>query len=105
MTCLQFPHEGKVPMKPAKKGYCLLALIGALLSFPGTPTAEGQTEFSGQHVGPEGPQFFLETLSFASTVPGKSRLDVYVDVGYDVLQFVNEAGTYRATYEGTVPIP
>src|SRR5881394_2647637 len=66
--------------------------------------ARSQSEFLPQSTFVDGPQFSVEALSFASDDTEKSRLDVYVDVGYDVLHFVNEASTYRAGYEVAIGI-
>jgi GWxTD domain-containing protein len=63
-----------------------------------------QTEFLPQNTFVDGPVFTVEALCFAADDGEKSRLDVYVDVGYDVLHFVNEANVYRASYEVGIAI-
>jgi len=67
-------------------------------------TGWSQTEFLPQNTFVDGPQFSVEALAFASDEGEQSRLDVYVDVGNDVLHFVNEANVYKASYEVTIGI-
>lgn len=45
------------------------------------------------------PQFFVDALSFSSDDSLSSRVDVYVQIPYDALQFVKSAGKYRSQYE------
>ena len=66
--------------------------------------ARTQTDLPYQNPFADAPQFTLEALGFASDVPEKSRLDIYVDVGYDVLHFVNASSVYRANYDVTIGI-
>lgn len=53
---------------------------------------------------PELPPFYFDVLSFASDQPGLSRVDVYTDVPYEVLQFIKEGTVFRAQYEATITI-
>ena len=63
-----------------------------------------QTELAMQNPPPDIPLFFVDALSFSSETNGMSRLDVYVDVGYDVVHFVHEGNFYRARFEVTMSI-
>jgi GWxTD domain-containing protein len=47
---------------------------------------------------------FLDPIAFLGTKPGESRLDVFVQVGYDNLSFVKTGDTYAASYEMTIGI-
>lgn len=50
------------------------------------------------------PKFFLDALSYTSDQVNKSRLDVYVQLLYEVLSFVKVGETYQARYEITVSV-
>jgi hypothetical protein len=46
----------------------------------------------------------VDAISFASNAPGMSRVDVFVQVGYEALSFVKEDGRYAASYEMTIAL-
>ncbi len=48
--------------------------------------------------------FLMDALSFKGQDSGKSRLDVFTQVGYDNLTFVKTGNTYRASYELTATV-
>ena len=75
-------------------GFALLALTS--LSF-------GQVEFSKT---PRQAQtaFFFDAITFISDIPGKSRLDVYVQIPFEELHFVKVADEYIAGYEVSTQI-
>lgn len=53
------------------------------------------------------PQFYFNALNFAGDMagnPGQSRVDIYVQVPYEFLQFVKEETHYVANYEVTVNV-
>jgi len=50
------------------------------------------------------PTLFVDPVAFLDSQPGMSRLDVFIEVGYDNLTFVKEGDTYRAGYELTITI-
>jgi len=75
--------------------FILQALLTPFLIVAG----RSQAEFLPQNTFVDGPQFSVEALCFASDEGEKSRLDIYVDVGNDVLHFAHEANVYRAGYE------
>jgi GWxTD domain-containing protein len=67
-------------------------------------TVGAQVEVRKPTQGVEIPEFFLDALCFASPDSGRSRLDVYLHVPYDVLRFVAKDGGYTAQYEVTINI-
>ena len=71
-----------------------------LLSQP----AKSQTDLPRQTASVDWPVFSLETFCYDADDSNETRVDVYVDVGYDVLHFVNEAEIYRASYEVEIDI-
>ncbi|MDP1678012.1 MAG: hypothetical protein Q8L88_14230, partial [Bacteroidota bacterium] len=50
----------------------------------------------------DAPEFFVEALSFSSGDSLTSRVDVYVQIPYDVLQFVKKNDQYISKYEITM---
>lgn len=50
------------------------------------------------------PEFSFDALAFAGDDSATSRLDVYVQVPFDALRFVQDGNTYRASYEETISI-
>ncbi len=62
----------------------------------------GQVEITGA-VGEPSRSFVLDALSFASDSTN-SRLDVFIQVGYDNLTFVRDGDTYRTAYELTTTL-
>jgi GWxTD domain-containing protein len=46
----------------------------------------------------------LDAISVAGQMPGESRLDVFLQVGYENLSFVKQEAAYRASYEITLSI-
>ncbi len=50
------------------------------------------------------PMFFYDLLVYKSTQPSKTRLDVYVEVPYKVIQFVKSAKGFTASYSITISI-
>lgn len=47
---------------------------------------------------------FLDPLAFAGRQPGESRVDVYLQVGYENLSFVKQGDRYQASFEVTMTI-
>ncbi|MEW6510487.1 MAG: GWxTD domain-containing protein [Bacteroidota bacterium] len=47
---------------------------------------------------------FLEVLAFRGQPPGESRIDAYLQVGYDNLSFVKAGDRYDASYEATLSV-
>lgn len=78
----------------------LLALCA--LVFAAFGQVRAQVEITGA-VGEPSLSFVLDALSFASDST-HSRLDVFIQVGYDNLTFVRDGDTYRAGYELTTTL-
>jgi GWxTD domain-containing protein len=53
---------------------------------------------------PEGPQFYFDALSFWNDQSGNARLDVYIEIPYEAVQFTKENDIFRATCEITIVI-
>ncbi|MEX1138515.1 MAG: GWxTD domain-containing protein [Bacteroidota bacterium] len=43
--------------------------------------------------------FFFDAISYASSVPGKSRIEVFIQVPYEQLRFVKDGETFSANYD------
>jgi GWxTD domain-containing protein len=77
---------------------CIMILL--LSSVPGRAQIELPT-----HVPPEySATLFLDPVAFLGPQAGETRLDVFVQVGYDNLSFVKTGDTYAASYEMTIRI-
>jgi GWxTD domain-containing protein len=77
---------------------CIITLL--LSSVPGA----AQIEIPSQ-VPPEySATLFLDPIAFLGPQPGETRLDVFVQVGYDNLSFLKTGDTYAASYEMTIRI-
>jgi len=50
------------------------------------------------------PRFFLEALANKSSIEGKSRLDVYIQVPFNNLQFVKKENLFTASYSVTLTV-
>jgi GWxTD domain-containing protein len=80
---------------------CACLIIALLLS---RVLGAAQVEVSPQ-VPPEySATLFLDPIAFLGSQPGETRLDVFVQVGYDNLSFVKTEDTYAASYEMTITI-
>lgn len=51
-----------------------------------------------------GPTFFAEAVAYASDQPGKSRLDIYVQVPHEEIRFLKENDRYLGRYELTLTL-
>ena len=79
-------------------GCCIIVVL--LSSVPG----RAQVEIPAQ-VPPEySATLFLDPIAFLGSQPGESRLDVFVQVGYDNLSFVKTGDTYAASCEMSIRI-
>jgi len=80
----------------------LWALTGVMVLFAGRGAA--QIEVSGVNPEPVDQSFYIDAISFAARNGEGSRIDVYTQVGYDILSFVKNNDLYDASYEMTVSI-
>lgn len=67
------------------------------------PAARGQVEASGTQGDPRDEHFYIDAVSFADQAGG-SRLDVFVQIGYELLTFVKSDEVYEASYELTLSL-
>jgi GWxTD domain-containing protein len=65
--------------------------------------AAAQVEMSGTQMEPPG-MFNVDAITFAGTIAGRSRLDVFIQVGYEALSFVKRDELYFASYELTLSL-
>ena len=80
---------------------CVCIIIALLIS---CVPVSAQVEISAQ-VPPEySSTLFVDPVAFLGPQPGETRLDVFVQVGYDNLSFVKTGETYAASYEMTIGI-
>jgi GWxTD domain-containing protein len=61
--------------------------------------AAAQVEIPAQTPPEYSATLFLDPMAFLAPQPGETRLDVFVQVGYDNLSFVKTGDTYAASYE------
>ena len=74
----------------------------SLLFFLFTLSANGQVENRRTDLTLDLPEFFLDALSFYSGDSIASRVDLYVQVPYDAMQFVKDGAEFVARYEITM---
>ena len=81
------------------------SVLVLLAAFQGlVPVARSQVEASQNDFAGIDAAYFMDALSFYDPSSGQSRIDVYVQVGYDVLSFVKQGDQYAASFEMTVSI-
>jgi GWxTD domain-containing protein len=68
------------------------------------PGAYGQVEMTGRTELDVSGTVSLDAIAFAGTAPGQSRMDVFLQVGYDALTFVKQDNRYYASYEVTLGV-
>jgi GWxTD domain-containing protein len=62
-----------------------------------------QVEYSsGTNILSNVPVFYVETANYKSSIPDKSRLDVFVQVPYSSIQFIKKDNTFLASYTITL---
>jgi GWxTD domain-containing protein len=80
-----------------KKIFLLIIILGnCLFAQIGNPVEESK-KFSLSN-------FYLEALSNKSTEPGKTRLDVYLQVPFSSVQFVRNENSFTAFYTVTITV-
>lgn len=75
----------------------LLALI--VLSLPLWAQKEQSREMMTQGYQPD---FFYDAYNFKSTEPGRTRVDFFVEVPYEIIQFVKSGSSFTASYMVTI---
>ncbi|MGH2568095.1 MAG: hypothetical protein ACRDGA_07115, partial [Bacteroidota bacterium] len=82
-----------------KRGLLLYTSAAMLtLGFAHVSFGQNPSEASGE------PIFFFEAVSYASEQPGKARIDLYVQIPYEELSFVKDAGQFVARYDVTLSL-
>lgn len=69
-----------------------------------TSCAHAQVEVQGANRAQEEQSFFVDAVSFAARGAGGYRIDVFSQVGHDILSFVKTGNLYNAAYEMTVSV-
>jgi GWxTD domain-containing protein len=83
---------------------CGFLLIGLLLLCGGLVFLSAQVEVSGVRLDRGESSLFVDAISFASQNGPDGRLDVFAQVGYDMLSFVKNGDLYDAAYEMTLSL-
>jgi GWxTD domain-containing protein len=78
------------------------AFLAACLCFP--PRAGSQVEIPQASLDEALGSVFVDAITFSDARSGKSRIDVFVQVGYDLLSFVRAGELYSASYELTLSV-
>lgn len=86
----------------AGSAHRILALAAMVLAVG--VQGRAQVEISGQAGPDDAPLFYVDAVSFAAQSGPRMRLDVFAQVGYEVLSFVKRGDLYDASYEMTVSI-
>jgi GWxTD domain-containing protein len=87
------------------RGAYVIGVLVGLVTFFGAPRQGwAQVEASQNDFAAIEAAYYMDALTFFDPASGKSRIDVYVHVGYDVLSFVKEGELYGASYEMTVSV-
>jgi GWxTD domain-containing protein len=80
------------------------AMLVVLLIAGGAVPAQAQREPGKTDNEIVEPTFLVDAISFAALTAPQSRLDIFVQVGYDNLSFVKNADGYDASFEMTISI-
>ncbi|MHB8906904.1 MAG: hypothetical protein ACYC6D_12345, partial [Melioribacteraceae bacterium] len=74
-----------------------------LLSFLLASAVFAQVEYSsGNNTIPNAGIFFLDYAGYKSTTPGKTRIDVFVQVPYSMISFVKKDDGFRGGFDVTL---
>jgi GWxTD domain-containing protein len=87
------------------RAWLLRAVCAGLIAAATVPAA-AQMEIQGTSKEREANEqsLFLDAVSFANRAAPGSRLDVFVQVGFDLLSFVKSGDLYDASYEMTISV-
>jgi GWxTD domain-containing protein len=81
-----------------KKLTSLIIIISSFLLFPQIAKKEGASAFHPKE------KFFVDAVNFKSDEEGKTRIDVFVQVPYDEIQFVKTSQGFTGSLQITVSI-
>ncbi len=90
-------------MPPRRRFAAAILRMAAVALLCAPPSALGQVEASTTQGDPRDEHFYVDAVSFADPAGG-SRLDVFVQVGYELLTFIKNDDLYDASYELTLSI-
>jgi len=93
-------HTDRIVL-PARRGPGIIGRL-LLLFLAGAPLLHAQVEVPPQPA-PD-VTFAMDAISFADQRSASSRIDVFVQVGYDALSFVKNDDRYFSSYELTVTV-
>jgi GWxTD domain-containing protein len=83
----------------------LRQILAALAVFvTAVAPAPAQVEVQGVHRDSDEQSLFVDAISFAGRSGAGPRVDVFVQVGHDLLSFVKNGNTYDAAYEMTISV-
>lgn len=73
---------------------------------PDSSALYAQTENSGKNIPPSGllPMFYYDVYNYRSNEPGKTRVDVYVEVPFEGIQFLKSGDKFTAKYSVTLSV-
>lgn len=83
-----------------RRAYACLLIVLLLSCVPGAAQVEIPVQVPPEYSA----TLFLDPIAFIGPQPGQTRLDVFVQVGYDNLSFVKTGDTYAASYEIAIGI-
>ncbi|MBI4534900.1 MAG: GWxTD domain-containing protein [Ignavibacteriae bacterium] len=78
--------------------------IAGLLSFCVFIVASAQVEVAERAKKENPPPYDVDIISFAAVSSPQSRLDVFIQIGFDQLSFVKRDDKYHASYELTISV-
>jgi GWxTD domain-containing protein len=79
-----------------------MIVAGALVVAP--LELKGQVEAARSQIDEERASYFVDAISFAQETRSRSRLDVFIQVGYEALSFVKQGDQYDASYDMTIAL-
>ena len=83
----------------------LLAAFAAVLIAAAAPAgAQVEVEGTSREREANDQSLFLDVIGFSSRTGGGARLDVFVQVGFDILSFLKNGELYDASYEMTISV-
>jgi GWxTD domain-containing protein len=77
-------------------------VVVALMTFISGEVRGQEEDFTPEMVGI--PNFYFDAISFATTDPANTRLDVYVEVPYSALHFFKLNDMFKSSYELTISV-
>jgi GWxTD domain-containing protein len=82
----------------------ILVVLAVCAAAGAVAPASAQVEVQGIHRDMDEQSLFVDAISFAARGATGPRVDVFVQVGHDILSFVKNGDRYDASYEMTISI-